>query len=274
MHYLNGSFVSEEELLISPRDLGYSRGYGVFEYLITYNGRPFLINEHLERLYASASDIALTLPWKKSELSALVYETLSKNVSGEEKSIKITVSGGVSSSLRMEQEPTLIIMIDPRPEYSLDRYEQGIEVHTVLHTRYSPSTKTLNYIEAVKQMQIRKGTGTVEPLYYNEQQVFEGARSNIFARFGDQLLSPKQNVLSGITRNCFLSFFNMEGITTQLADFSLDMLRTADEVFFTGTPIEILPITKIDGLPVGKGGVGEVTKEAMRQFKNFTRSHA
>ncbi len=86
MHFLNGKLVQEKDLLISPRDLGFARGYAVFDFLITYGGRPFMLERHIERLLQSAKLISLPVPWSKKQIVDWVKKTVAQNRNGEEKS--------------------------------------------------------------------------------------------------------------------------------------------------------------------------------------------
>lgn len=274
IHFLNGSFITERELFISPRDLGYTRGYAVFDFLITYRGhRPFMLARHAERLINSAHMIGLALPWGADEVSAHVNATLAKNEKGGEKAIRIIVSGGSSTSLLPAGKPTLIILIDLHQPLPAKYYKEGAPVISTKYTRYTPAAKTNNYIEAVKQAQAGQTLGSVETVYYDDTQVFEGSASNIFALVRGTLLTPKSNILEGITRRVLLDTLRLS-VPLKVADFSRDELMRADEVFLTASNKEVLPVTRIDDHAVGTGQVGEVTKEVMRQFRAFVESDA
>jgi len=269
-HFLNGKLVSEEELKISPRDLGFSRGYAVFDFLRTYqNHKPFLLERHIDRLLNSAKLIHLPVPWSREELKNWVLKTLAANPGGDEKFIKIIISGGLDGYMSPAKEPTIIITVDPRTAHPKEYYEQGMGIIAVLHERHNPAAKTSDYIEGIKQAQIAKEIGAVEPLYYSSAQVFEGSNSNVFAVIGGKLLTPKSNILNGITRGVLLEICKLN-VPIEQKDFTLQELLSASEIFFTGSSKEVTPITKIDGKPVGDGKVGPITKQAMKQFEEFT----
>lgn len=272
VHLLNGKLVKESELVIPVRDLGFLRGYAVFDFLITYKRRPFMFEKHIDRLFNSAKLIGLSIPWSKEQIRNLVLKTLAANSDGEEKAIKIIVSGGVSDSLIPKGKSTIIILVDPRHVYSKDHFEKGVGVITVQHQRYSPEAKTNNYIEGVRQVQVAAKSRAIEPIYYNDKQVFEGATCNIFAVIQGKLLTPKSNLLLGITRDTLLKHFKSP-VPMKVADFSRSELGRATEVFLTASNKEVMPVTRIDGKKVGKGEVGPVTKEAIRQFTAFTTSN-
>jgi branched-chain amino acid aminotransferase len=269
-HFLNGKFVKEEDLRISVRDLGFTRGYAVFDFLVTYpHDRPFMLDRHIDRLFDSASHIGLVIPWDKQQIREWVLTTLAQNKDEEEKSIKIIVSGGPSNSLLPGNTPTIAILIDTRHKLPSEHYEGGVSVITAQHTRYAPLAKSNNYIEAIKQAQIAAKTGAVETIYYDETRVFEGSTSNVFAVIGGKLVTPTSHLLSGITREVLLSILTIPVVEE---DFTLADLYSAQEVFLTGSNREVQPVIKIDNQVVGDGLVGPVTQEAMRQFQEFTQS--
>jgi len=273
IHFLNGAFVKEEELVLPVRDLGFTRGYAVFDFLITYpTQRPFMLSRHIDRLYRSAEIVGIAIPYEKEEMSQLVLKTLSKNPTGE-KAIKILVSGGVSHTLLPSSPPSLVIMIDPLTPLPKELYESGAGLLMVKHARYAPHAKTTNYIEGVKGVVAAKKIDAIEPVYYDDTRVFEGCASNIFALIDGTLKTPKTGILEGITRGVLLDILKLE-VSVEVADFSLQELKKADEVFLTASNKEVLPISTIDGKPVGKGNVGPITKEVMKQFREFTLSQS
>jgi len=273
IHFLNGKFVSEKDLLISPRDLGYSRGYAVFDFLITYQQRPFLLQKHIDRLFLSAETIGLSIPWSKEEISQLTMETLNANtaLSGE-KVIRISISGGPSLTLTPPDSPTILITIDPHVPCPSEHYNNGVGVMTVAFQRYQPSAKTNNYIEAIRHFRKLTTPQIDEIIYHSDNMVREGTRSNIFALIDDKLLTPKTNILKGVTREVLLSTLKLE-IPVIAEDFSIDTLRAATEVFITATGKGVMPVTMIDNDLVGGGTVGQITKEVMRQHQAFIHSN-
>jgi branched-chain amino acid aminotransferase len=274
IHFLNGSFVHEDDLKISVRDIGFTRGYAIFDFLITYpTRRPFKLSRHIGRLYNSASLIELSMPWEKTQVRNWVIETLSKNEGADDKGIKILISGGVSNTLIPDPTtPTIAIVIDPHKPFPKEYYENGVNIITTKHTRYTPDAKTNNYIEAVRQIQAAQKIGAIEPVYYNDLQVFEGSNSNIFALVDGCLITPRSNILGGITREVLLEILKLP-VSVEERDFTHADLMVANEVFLTSSNKEVMPVTKIDEKPVGTGRVGNITKEAMKQFRDYTLSN-
>lgn len=271
-HFLNGKFVSEKELLISPRDLGYSRGYGVFDFLRTYQQRPFLLQKHVDRLFHSAEAIALSIPWSKEQVCEWISATLEANKTiNAEKVVRITISGGSSPTLTPPSLPTIVITVDAAIGCPPEEYKNGVEVRLVDFQRYRPEAKTNNYIEAVIALNTLDARNIHEVIYCSDDMVREGARCNIFALIDGKFLTPKTQILEGITRGVLLDILKLP-VPLETEDFSVDALRLASEIFITATGKEVMPVTKIDGNIVGDGKVGSLTNEIMRQHGSFIHS--
>jgi branched-chain amino acid aminotransferase len=267
-HFLNGKFVVEEKLLISPRDLGFSRGYAVADFLVTHNLKPFKLTEHMDRLYKSAEIIGLKVPWAKTQVLQWVQETIDKNDKDIEKTVKIFLSGGISHSMYQEGDPTIIIIIGSyiRPPESY--YENGVKAKAVKYERQFAEAKTTQYVEAIKSLSEAREDGVTEIIYYNDSQVFEGGGCNVFAVIGNRLVTPKSSIVEGITRNVLLEILKLD-IPIEVRDFTLEEMINASEVFITGSSKEIRGVVNIDGKDIGNGAVGKITKEASRQYKEY-----
>lgn len=274
-HILNGKLVPESGLLVSARDLGFLRGYGIFDFLITcLGGKPFHLTDHIDRFYHSAEIIGIHIPWDKSLIKKWVCQALQANDNGKEKSIRLMLTGGVSDdsvSPVAGEHPTFIVMVDPRHPCPKEWYQTGVGVITSNHTRYAPTAKSVHYIEGVKLINRARKQGDVEVVYYNGSQVYEGATSNIFALIDGKLLTPRSNILCGVTRDVVLKIQKL-AVPVEEKDFTLNQLLSAQEVFLTASNKEVLPVTKIDGRPVDSGKVGPVTQEMMRQFREYVEA--
>ena len=271
VHFLNGQLVNEDDLLISPRDLGYSRGYAVFEFMMTSKGRPFMLEKHIDRLYRSCQEISLNLPWPRKLISDWVLQTLEANKSVQgEKVMRITISGGSSLTLSPAKIPTIVIMVDPRIPCPPEDYANGVHVLLSEFQRYKPQAKTNNYIEAICQLSSIPN-GIDEVIYHSEGMVREGTKCNVFAVINGSLLTPKTGVLEGVTRDIIINELQLS-VRAEARDFSVQELLGASEVFTTATSKEIMPVTKLNNLPVGDGLVGPITKEVMSKFRSFFES--
>ena len=268
IHFLNGKFVSEEELLISPRDLGFVRGYAVADFIVTYNHQPFKLSVHVDRLFKSAEIIGLRVPWNKEQICSWAKETLDKNDKESEKTIKIILSGGISHSLNQAETPTIIMIVSPRVRKPSSDYESGVKVIAVEYKRQYPEAKHTHYVEAIKQLAQADEERIEDVIYYDESQVYEGSGTNIFAVIDNKLVTTKSNIVYGITRNTLLEILKLP-IPIEVRDFNYGGLLKATEVFITGSNSEVRGVIEINGKPVGDGKIGVITKEVTKQYNKY-----
>jgi branched-chain amino acid aminotransferase len=269
MIYFNGSYIREEELRLPLGDLGLTRGYGVFDFLRTYQGRPFHLEDHLMRLRYSAAQIGIEIPHSLEELRTIVAEVLKRN-GGKESSVKILVTGGVSlDSFASHSQPHVIVSSLPLPSFAPDCYTKGIETATTASSRPFPSVKTLYYLPAIVAM--KKGGPIHEILYLNPSQGYlEGATSNFFVFQGDTLITPPADgILLGITREIVL---NLAKDHFAIEIRKISPTETFSEAFITSSTREIMPVSHIDGRGIGQGERGPNTAKLMHLFANYTHN--
>lgn len=272
VHFLNGQFVNEDDLLISPRDLGYSRGYAVFEFMMTSNGRLFMLEKHIDRLYRSCQEISMNVPWPKKLITEWAIQTLRANkfVEGD-KVMRVTISGGPSLTLTPSKTPTIVIMVDLRIPCPPEDYANGVNVLLSEFQRYIPQAKTNNYIEAIRQFSSIP-SDVDEIIYHSNGMVREGTKCNVFAVINDSLVTPRTEILEGITRDIIMNELQLS-VRAEARDFSVQELFGASEVFITATGKDVMPVTKLNNTPVMAGSVGPITREVMKKFRNFLESN-
>lgn len=268
IHFLNGQFVTEDKLLVSPKDLGFARGFAVHDFLVTHNKKPFKLQEHIDRLYKSAEIIGLKIPWNKTQIIEWVKETLEKNDKEIEKTVKIFLTGGIAPYLNQSESPTIIIMINQYIPLPSSYYENGVKAKTVKYKRPYPEAKTTFYIEGVRQFSNTENRDITQIIYYDDKQVFEGAGENLFAVINGKLTTPKSNILQGITRNVLLEILK-DTVNVEVRDFTIDELLNATEAFVTGSSKGVRGVIEINGKPVGSGKVGNITKEVMKRYQDY-----
>jgi branched-chain amino acid aminotransferase len=264
--YVNGAFVPMSEAALPINDLGIVRGFGVFDLLRTYGLSPFRLDEHLARLEASAAQIGLALPWSRAELTAIVQETYARNPIPDA-SIRIVVTGGPSRTMMMpEGKPSLLVMVQPIAPYGADVYTRGAKTTTTLIERTMATVKSLNYIGAIVAMQRAAPQGAVEALYLDGQdRLTEGTRANLFVVRHGEVITPRDGVLKGITRQVVLELAAQEFVVVEGPIHYRD-LQSVDEAFLTSTTKEVLPVVQIDDHQIGNGRPGPVTQRLMELF--------
>ncbi|MEK6623148.1 MAG: branched-chain-amino-acid transaminase, partial [Planctomycetota bacterium] len=241
--YLNGQIVPQEEAKVSVFDHGLLYGDGVFEGIRAYNGKIFTLQEHLDRLYASAGAISLTIPISKAEMGDAIKNTMAAN-NLTDSYIRLVVTRGVGK-LGLDPNkcarPQIIIITDTIELYSKALYEKGLDIVTVTTIRnhfsaLDPKIKSLNYLNNIlaKIESIRAGAG--EALMLNKDgYVAECAGDNIFIVKDNALITPPASagILIGITRNLVMKLAADMGIAVKEELMTRCDLYVADECFLT-----------------------------------------
>lgn len=271
-HYIDGRFVLDPDAQIPASDLAVLRGYGIFDYLRTYGGKPFHLEAHLARLQRSARLIGLALPHSLDEINQIVLETLSRN-SYPEANVRIIVTGGDSDDNIMPRgDSRLVVLVTPFTPPPETWYREGVKVITERAERYIPEAKTLNYIPAIVALQKARAAGGIDALYVDRAgRALEGTTTNLFAFLGDVLVTPGDGILCGITREVVLELAS-DLYEVQIRDLSIEELMHADEVFITSSNKQICPVRQIDDVVIGPPG--RHTQRLMQHFSEFALSHA
>ena len=264
--YIDGRWVHPHEASISINDTAILRAYSVFESLRTYDRRPFHLDEHLARIYRSAELIDLDIPYSREQIAAVVREVLARNAY-KHATIRIFVTGGeTEDSILPTGKPVLVVLITPLGERDMQRFAQGIKVITTRLQRIMPEAKTNNYVAAVRALKEAARHNAADALFVNEQgHVLEATRSNFFIFRGDTLVTPRQGILIGVTRNVVLNLARNR-FPVEERPVLLDELSLVDEAFITSSSKEILPVVQIDDLVIGDGKPGPRTIELEQRF--------
>lgn len=278
--YLNGDFVKKDDAKVSVYDHGFLYGDGVFEGIRTYDGNVFRLDEHLQRLYNSAKSIMLGIPCTKEELTEIITQTLQKNHL-RDAYIRLVVSRGVGN-LGLDpftcSSPQVIVIAEQLALYPKSFYEKGIEIMTVASRRsrsdvLNPKIKSLNYLNNILVKIEANLAGVSEALMLNDQgYVAEGSADNIFLVKGNVITTPPGYIgaLEGITRNAIIELAQELGYTVKQEPFTRHDVYVADEVFLTGTAVEVIAVVKVDGREIGDGKPGEATNKLLKAFQELT----
>src|SRR5579872_827272 len=237
--YAGGRWVHPQEAMISINDMAVLRGYSAFEALRTYDRRPFHLAEHLRRLYHSASLIELKIPWTPEFMANVIFEIIERN-SYKHAAIRLLVTGGESEDgITPTGQPTLIVMITPLGERDMQRFARGIKLITTRLQREAPEAKTTNYMAAVRALKEAARQNASDALFVNASgHVLEATRSNFFIFRGDTLVTPREGVLYGITRNVVLELAHGR-FTIEERPILLNELPLTGEAFITSSSKEI-----------------------------------
>jgi branched-chain amino acid aminotransferase len=278
--YIDGEFFEKEQAKVSVFDHGLLYGDGVFEGIRFYNGRVFKLEEHIDRLFASARVLCLKVSFNRAQMIEATLETIRQNELNDGY-IRLIITRGVGNlglSPDLCEKPSVIIIVSTITLYPQEFYRNGLEVVTVATRRTSnaampPAVKSLNYLNNIMAKIEAAQANAAEALMLNEQgYVAECTGDNIFTIVGHNLYTPPVTAgsLRGITRQVVIDIATEMGVPVLQPEMTRYDIWTADECFLTGTAAEIIPMVMLDRRPIGTGRPGPITLKFIERFKELT----
>ncbi|MDR2463186.1 MAG: branched-chain-amino-acid transaminase [Verrucomicrobiales bacterium] len=279
--YIDGKFHNKEDAKISVFDHGLLYGDGVFEGIRAYNGRVFRLREHIVRLFDSAKAIMLSIPLTMTEVEEVVLETCRQN-NLSDAYIRLVVTRGIGDlGLNPIKCPkaTIFCIATGITIYPDAVYEQGLKLITAATQRISQNSlssaiKSLNYLNQILVRLEGNLAGADELIVLNhEGYVAECSADNIFVLRGNKLTTPpiSAGALGGITRQTVMELAPQIGMLINETNLTRYDLWTADEIFLTGTAVEVVPVRELDGRVIGSGKIGPCTRKFIDAYRNLTR---
>jgi branched-chain amino acid aminotransferase len=163
------------------------------------------------------------------------------------------------------------VLITPITRSQAEAQSTGVKITTVQMDRVLPTVKSINYMGAVMAVEKAKAQGAVEAVYQTSTGLLtEGTRANLFVFKGNQLITPKTDVLAGITRAVVLEIaeddFDVVEADIHYADIENG---TIDEVFITSSTKEVYPVVMVNDIPIGNGKPGPKTEKLLQLFHSY-----
>ncbi len=275
--HTGSAVVPAREALVPVLDRGFLYGDSVYEVVRTANGRPFMLEEHLDRMRRSAAMIYFEMPWTDQEISRRLLQ-LRGALPAAECYFRIVATRGpgpISLYPDGSGEPGLYVIGTPLQPYPAHLYRDGCRVAVVHRLRNNPRAldpraKTGNYLNNMLGLVEAKRQGADDALFLNaEGHLTEATTANVWIAERGRVFTPPvaEGLLAGITRGWLLSRLPERGVAAAEATIDLDRLLRADEVFLSGTVKGIMPVTLIDGGPVGSGKPGPVARRGMELYQ-------
>ena len=285
--YVSGEFVPESEARVSIFDSALMFGDMLFEMTRVYNGKPFRLRDHLERLYSGLKIVEIDCGMSIDEMEAATLETIDVNrpsfPEGLDFQIMHNVSRGplalYSSVFPKGLHPTVTINCWPLTWHlaaDADLYETGVNA-VITPQRSVPSRlidpKIKNRSRIYYQTAIQQAR-RIEPdawglLTDDDGFITEGTGSNFFlVRNGELFTSEPRNILRGVTRQTVMELASDIGVACHERNLEPYDVATADEAFFTATTFAVLPVTRFNGLPVKTGEVGPMVRSLLAAFSD------
>ncbi len=285
--YFNGEYVAESEARISIYDSSLMFGDMVFEMTRSFNQKQFKLREHIERLYASIRAVAIPIEMSASQLEQAVYDTIDANraafEAGDEHRVMINVSRGLLSiyrgRVRAPAGPNVIAAVFPlrwTVRGMAVLFTQGINA-VIPAQRAIPadlldakvkSRSRLHYMMANIQVAQVGGDRNWALLLDPDGFVAEGTGDNFFIVKDGEVVTPEgRNILRGISRQYVMETLAADlGVRAVERNIDRYDVSNADEAFMTGTPFCLLPVTALDGVAIGSGAPGPITRSLLDRW--------
>jgi D-alanine transaminase len=260
--YLNGQFLPMAEARVPVMDRGFLFGDSVYEVIPVYGGRLFRLAHHLDRLDNSLAAIEMANPIAREEWKALLGRLVGQRP-GEDQSVYLQVTRGPADkrdhAIPPVISPTVFAMTNPLLPIDAAVAAEGIAAITLPDLRWLRcDIKATTLLANVLARQRAKEHGAVEAILLRDGLALEGAASNLFVVKEGLLVTPPKsvNVLPGITRDLVLELAAANGIPHAEAAIPESDLGVADEILLTSSTREVMPVSRLDGRPVGSGRPG------------------
>ncbi len=286
--YFNGEYVAESEARVSIFDSALMFGDMLFEVTRTYNGEPFRMRHHLERLYAGLKIVEIDCGMSLDEMEATTLQTIEVNrpcfPDGLDFQIMHNVSRGplglYASVFPQGLRPTVTINCWPLTWHLAaiaDTYHTG--VHAVITPQRSVPSRLIDpkiknrsriYYQTANQQAHKIDPAASALLTDDDGFITEGTGTNFFVVKGGELFTPEpRNILRGVTRQAVIELATRLDIPCHETNLEPYDVATADEAFYASTSIAIMPATRFNGLPVGDGKVGPVVRTLLDAFSEM-----
>jgi D-amino acid aminotransferase len=271
--YWNGKLVYLDEVKISPYDLGFVRGYGIFDAMRTANGKLFCFSQHWKKIKKSANELEIKLPIGKNKFKKAGEVLLEKNKIKEGAVKTILTAGKSENGFIRGDGSTLIILVDELKNFLMadDFYKNGCKLITLNFQRQWPEIKNLNYLIPIKNQKEKIKNNAQEILYKKNGKILECSTSNIFIVKNNVIITPKKNIFLGTMRDLVIDLAQKNNFKVREQAINESDLFLAEEVFLTATYKKIVPVVNVDGGIIGKGRVGFQTKKLMQLLDNFIK---
>ena len=272
--YLNGEFTTLPNARISVMDRGFIFGDGVYEVVPAYAGVPFRFDEHMARLGRSLAELRIPNPMQPREWMALVQRLMASYAQAKGVSVEATdqlvylqITRGVAMrdhAMPPGITPTVFCMTNRLSLYGEEERSRGASCVTADDFRWEKAhIKSTSLLGAVLARQISADAGAAETVMFRDGWLSEASSSNVWmVKDGAVFGPPRDNlVLEGIRYGLIETLCREAGIPFELRRIHRDEVLAADELLLSSATKEIMPVTRLDGQPVGTGAPGPIYQQ-------------
>jgi len=269
--YLNGEFQKLRDARVSPLDRAFLFGDSVYEVLPVFEGRMFRFREHFDRLARSLKEIGMPSPHTHEQWLDLLNDLIARNGGGDMYVYVQVPRGqeyGRNHAFPAKVVPGVFAMAAPLPPLSDEIRANGVSAITVEDFRWGRcDIKSTALLANVLMKQRAADAGTQEAIIVRDGDVMEGSSTSIFVVKDGKIATPPNSnrILPGTTREVALELAD-GSMSVTIRRIGIDELRAADEVWISAATRDVLPVTRIDGQPVGTGKPGPLWQRMNQSF--------
>ena len=262
--YLNGEYLPLSQAKVSVLDRGFLFGDGIYDVTPVYGGRLFRFDEHMARLQRGLTKIRIDNPHTREqwlERCRRLVSALADSTGAQDQVVYIEVTRGVAPRDHVMPEgvvPTVFMMCNPMRAASADQRHQGVPCVTARDFRWERGDiKSVSLLGNVLARQMSADHGALETIMFRDGWLTEASASNVWIAHEGALLGPpkSEHMLEGIRMDLLKELCEDCGIAYNLRPIAEADVLAADEVILTSATKEVLPVTRIDGQPVGHGAL-------------------
>jgi D-alanine transaminase len=262
--YLNGAYKPLSQAQVSVLDRGFLFGDGIYDVAPVYGRKLFRFDEHMARLERSLAKIRIANPLSREawlERCRKLVAALAETEGADDQVVYIQVTRGVAPRDHVMPEgiaPTVFMMSNPMKPPTAEHRHGGVACTTARDFRWERGDiKSISLLGNVLARQMSADHGAVETIMFRDGWLTEAAACNVWVVKDGAFLGPpkSEHVLEGIRVELLHELCEEEGIAYNLKPISEADVRSADEVILSSATKEVLPVTKLDGEPVGHGAL-------------------
>ena len=277
----NGKFVKWDDANVHIMTHALHYGSSVFEGIRAYetsSGPAILgLTQHVRRLFDSCKVLRMDLPYSQEQVAATIIETVSRNnlKSCYIRPLVYKGLGAIGLDARLSTTEMAVIAFAFGRYLGEESVEQGVDVMVSSWRRMAPDTHAGmtkaggNYINSSFVTMEANDLGYMEGITLDiTGHVSEGSGENVFVVYRGAIYTPPvgASILMGVNRDFVITLARDLGFEVREQTFPREMLYVADEIFFTGTAVEVTPVRSVDKIQIGSGSRGPITRQIQEQF--------
>lgn len=261
--FAHNKYTNNKDIKLAADSIAVNRGYGAFDFFGVVNGKPFYFDRHIKRFFNTMQLMRLDIGFTENEVEQIIHKIIEKN---HETNFYIKLFAYPLELISKSEVRTEFFAIPYNQHILKYNNEDGVKLISREYQRFLPEAKSTNYLSSLYWQKDIIEAGAVDVLYHSDKLVRETSRGNVFMVKNNEVYTPSEKILKGITRSIAVDILKEQEFNIREEHITMDELYNADEVFLTSSLKLILPVISIDGHKISKGKPGPVSKMIFNKF--------